>query len=141
MVSDKQDNLQSHTVDQVMTHLVVSAGEDNPISEIYEQLQEGGYSGIPIVNADNRVMGMVTQLDLLRESRKGTDFSTTLARDIMTKEVITVERSHSFVSLVRMFLKHGFNRIPVTEYGKLVGIVSRHDVLGHLVEHQPHLFH
>lgn len=141
MTFEKKENFQSHTVDQVMTHLVVSAGEDNPISEIYDQLQEGGYSGIPIVDGDNRVVGMVTQLDLLRESRKGTDFSRIPARDIMTRQVVAVERSHSFVSLVRIFLEHGYNRVPVTEYGRLVGIVSRHDALSYLVQHKPELFH
>lgn len=140
MESENFEYLKSHTVDQVMSRPVVCAQENTPLTEIVDQLKEGPFSGIPVVDYQHHIVGIVTPLDVLCEARKGHDFSEVYARDVMTRDVVTAEKSSRLTALVKAFQDYGVNCIPVTDGGKLVGIVSRHDILSHLISHQPHIF-
>lgn len=140
MVSENLDYIKTHTVEQVMTNPVICADQETLVHEVFEKLQESGYSGIPIVDNDHQVVGIVTQLDLLKLVKKGIDFCSVRTKDVMSKNVVTADKNALVIALVSSFLEHRCNRFPVTEEGKLVGIVSRHDVLAHLVRHQPHIF-
>jgi CBS domain-containing protein len=94
----------------------------------------GGFSGMPITERDGTVIGIVTEFDVIRAIRAGQPVETTLAEDIMSREVISVDVEAPIDDIVEIFEREKILRVPVTDRGKLIGVVSRPDVLRWLVE-------
>jgi len=119
----------------IMVETVVTAGKDTPVSDVIRKLIEGGFSGIPIVNRRKRVIGIVTELDILKSATEKTDFRNMKAMDIMSEMPITVEIDTTVFEAIRTIVEHNIHRLPVTKGGKLIGILSRRDILrGFLTE-------
>jgi CBS domain-containing protein len=100
------------TADQVAAHMIV-----------------GRISGFPITDSEQSLVGIVTELDLIRALRAGRDLETTLADEIMTCEVITVDAADSIERVMEILDSERIIRVPVISDGELVGIISRGDVL------------
>jgi CBS domain-containing protein len=94
----------------------------------------GGFSGMPVTERDGTVIGVITEFDIIRAIRGGRPVETTLAQDIMSKDVIAVDIETPIEDIVSIFERERILRVPVTERGKLIGVVSRPDVLRWLVE-------
>lgn len=137
-----------------MTVRVVTAYPGTPFKELARLMHEHAVSGLPVVDGDGRVVGIVTEADLLsageeREQppsrrhrflewfidplrlagieRRAPDLR---ARDVMTRDVVNVTPETSVTEAIRTLLDAGVKRLPVTAgAGTLVGIVSRHDLL------------
>jgi CBS-domain-containing membrane protein len=139
-------------VEDVMTREVVTATPDTPFKDLTRYMSEHGISGIPIVEGDRRLVGIVTESDLLwserdREPKRRSRFlewfidrkrlaeiervvADLRARDLMTVEVVTVEPHTSVREAVVRLLRAGVKRLPVVDTdGRVVGIVSRRDLL------------
>jgi CBS domain-containing protein len=81
------------------------------------------------------VIGIVTELDLIRAvSRAGKALETTLARDIMTRDVTCVDAETPIEDVMNVLEEKNIIRVPVTDQGKLVGVISRSDVLKAMIE-------
>jgi CBS domain-containing protein len=84
-------------------------------------------SGAPVVDKDHQVIGMVTEFDLLLAiDCVGDDYP--LSR-VMHKEIVSTTPGADLDDARRMILSHNYRRLPVIENGKLVGILSRRDIL------------
>lgn len=118
----------------VMTIPVVSARANASARDIVLQLTTGLYSGMPVTEGNGKIIGMVTELDLLDAVNNGKELSKTTASDIMTKEVITVPPETPISEIGKLMKEKNILRLPVVKNGKLVGIVSRSDILRHLIE-------
>jgi len=136
------------TVSQVMTTDVVAVREDAPCHEIVTLLAEHRVSTVPVLDAGRRVVGVVSEADLLpkvefsgqsgnqplirgsrRSSRQAKSLGST-ARDLMTSPAVVVSGRATVVAAARLLDSHGIKRTPVVDdAGRLVGIVSRRDVL------------
>jgi CBS domain-containing protein len=138
------------TAADVMTTDVVSIDPDRPIQEIAELLYSRGISGVPVVE-DGRVVGVVSEGDLIGhaaaigeqrgswwltlfrdETASARDYAKThgrVARDVMTRDVITIEESATLGDIARLLDKHHIKRVPVLRDGRLVGVVSRRNLL------------
>jgi len=139
------------TVRDVMTTSVISASHDAPLKDVANLLVEHGISGLPVVDADKRVVGVVSEADfLLKES--GADamphrrlerllgetkatrtyrakLEATTAAEAMTSPAITVSSGHSISEAARTMTTHAINRLVVVDDGRLVGIVTRADLV------------
>lgn len=137
-------------VHEVMTKIVVTATPEMSFKETAELLLDYGISGLPVVGAHNRLLGIVTEADLMSKEAfepcrrrplaalvghlTGTapwiDKAKGLtAGEVMTTTVVTAEPGEEIGAAARRMLERGVKRLPVTEDGRLVGIVSRHDLL------------
>ncbi|MFQ5482168.1 MAG: HPP family protein [Nitrospinaceae bacterium] len=134
------DFIREHQAHQIMTSPVVCATPNASAEEIKKRFLESGCSGMPIVNQDNRVTGLVSQYDILQLIYKNVDLETIPAHKFMTRNVITADKNALLAALVKTFLEKRINRIPITDQGTLVGIVTRQDILSHLALHRPHFF-
>lgn len=133
------------TVGEVMTCQVMAAREEADFKEIVAVMRHGRVSALPVLDSDNRVIGVVSEADLLAkeavaggqnavlhwphraEERKA---SAVLARDLMTRPAVTIGRDATVVEAARMMRARRVKRLVVTnEMGRLLGIVSRIDVL------------
>ena len=117
------------TAKEIMTRPVVSARKSASARDIALQLLSGLYSGMTVTDDDGRVAGIVTEFDLLDQIRQERDLSQLTAEDIMTRDVITVDVDTSVGDVVTTLLDRNIIRLPVTEKGKLVGVIARCDIL------------
>jgi CBS domain-containing protein len=136
------------TVKDVMTDHVVSVSETTPYKEIVEKLSEHSCSAVPVVDAHGKVVGVVSEADLLhkleftglephvhlleRRQRRvaRAKASGDVARDLMSSPAFTVSAGASVSAVAKMMDDAQIKRLPVVdEQGHLIGIVARRDLL------------
>ena len=110
------------TVKEVMTTKVITFREDTPVEEVAQTLASKHITGAPVVASDGHVVGIVSEVDVF--SKKGK-----LARDIMSTHVITVSEETGIDEAARLLVGERIRRVPVIRRGKMVGLLSRSDVL------------
>jgi len=140
-------------VRDIMTAEVVVAEPDTSVNLVARLMASRDISGVPVVE-DGRLVGIVTELDLivrntrleppaffaLLDARIPLETPThyrerirhmlgTLARDVMTEKVVSVGPDEELESLAAIMVKQRVNPLPVVEDGRLVGIVSRSDII------------
>ena len=138
------------TAADVMTSDVVSVEPDTPVRDIAELLYSRRISGVPVVEND-QVIGIVSEGDLVGhvaaigeprrswwlslfadESLSARDYAKThgrTARDVMTASVVSVEETATLAEMARLVERHRIKRVPVLRDGKLIGIVTRGNLL------------
>ncbi len=146
-------------VKEIMSTRVFTVKKDTTIEEIAHILTENNISGVPVVDNDNRVVGMVTQKDLLYKDieprfpavveilggiifLKGVKhyqeelkkLVAAKAEDIMTKKVITVSEDEEIERVAEIMVEKDINRVPVVKNGKLVGIIGRADIVRYIAK-------
>ncbi len=118
------------TVNDVMTHAVVSLDLDAPVHDIVQAMRRWGFGSLPVLSAEGRVAGVVSEADLLVKA-EGTDESHTVtAAQLMTVPPVTATKDTSIAGAARLMARGHFKRLPVVDDdGRLVGVVSRGDLL------------
>jgi CBS domain-containing protein len=129
-----------------MTREVVSVGPDTSAKYAGALMAGNGYAALPVVDGDNRLLGVVAEADVLRDRmpedprlhlRRDTEQRDAvlplLVRDVMTTAVISAEPATDLADLARLLVDRHVRSVPVVEDGVVVGIVSRRDVLRTLV--------
>ncbi len=145
---------------EIMKTNVITVREDDSLQEVARILVENGISGVPVINEDRIVVGIITEGDLIYQGKKfdippfieilGGVFYfeeprklekelkkivATRAVDVMSTKVITVEENTSIEDIASMMIDESINRVPVVAGdGKLLGIVSRQDLIRHIHE-------
>ncbi len=120
----------------VMNTPIVAASQKATAREIALYMLLGGFSGVPIAERDGSLVGIVTELDLLRALRAGKNLEQTCASEIMSRNVVTVDVSTSLDEIMEVLDSEHILRVPVMKDGMMVGIVSRPDLLRAVVEPQ-----
>src|SRR4030042_4019128 len=113
----------------IMNTPIVAASTMAAAREVAVYMLLGGFSGIPVADRDGSLVGIVTELDLIRALRAGKSLGTTPVTEIMTRNVVTVDVSASMEEIMEILDSERILRVPVTKDGKTVGIVSRPDLL------------
>ena len=139
------------TAADVMTTDVISVDLDKPVREIAELLYTRRISGVPVVDADGRAIGIVSEGDLIGhaaivgehhrswwlslfadESVTARDYVKAhgrTARDVMSTNVVSVEETATLAEIAGTLHRHRIKRVPVVRGGKPIGIVTRGDLL------------
>jgi predicted transcriptional regulator len=118
----------------IMTRPVVSARKNASARDIAMQLLSGLYSGMPVADEAGKIIGVVTEFDLLGQVCEGRELVKLTAGDVMTKNPITVDVNTSLNDLLKSMMENNIVRIPVTEEGRLVGVIARCDILRAFIE-------
>ncbi|PWC84819.1 hypothetical protein TSH100_16845 [Azospirillum sp. TSH100] len=143
----------------LMTPRVITIAPDATIAEAARKMLENHISGMPVVDAAGKVVGIISEGDLLRRVELGTarhrswwlglvsggtlpaeDFIKSHARkvaDVMTSHVTTVDETASPEEVVRVMETRRIKRVPVVRHGTLVGIISRANLLRALASVSP----
>jgi predicted transcriptional regulator len=116
-------------LEELMTKPVFSASKDTPIKDITFELFYGFFSGMPIADSDGKVIGIVTEIDILNQIRDGKDIENLKAGDIMTTNPITVDVNTPLTDVINIMIEKNVIRIPVTKNGHLAGVIARRDIL------------
>jgi CBS domain-containing protein len=109
-------------VKEVMTRNVITFHEDTTLEEIASTLSSKRITGAPVVTTEGHVIGIISETDVF--SKKGKT-----ARDIMSPRVISVTEDTGIDEAARLLIGERIRRVPVIRDGKMVGLLSRSDVL------------
>jgi CBS domain-containing protein len=142
----------------IMVKDVVTAGPEASVRELAATMLERRISGMPVVDGAGRLLGIVSEGDLIRrpeidtdrvklgwvrlllsDEARARDFVKShgrKAREVMTQPAISVAADAPLAEVVRLMERHRVKRLPVVEHGKLVGLVTRADLLRALVARQ-----
>jgi len=119
---------------EIMTREVVSVRKDRPVEEALELLLGNEIAGIPVVEEDMTLVGIVTEKDLLGLFYEPEEAKKKTVEDFMTQPAVYFDENESLDEICKCLLEVAFRRVPVTKEGKVVGIVSRPDVLKCIVQ-------
>jgi CBS domain-containing protein len=108
--------------EDVMTTRVVTITEDQTKQQAARLLSQHHISGLPVVNADHMVVGVVTEYDVIGKEGQSVG-------EIMTRGVISVTPDTELEEVSHLLVHERIKRLPVLDQGKLVGIVSRADLV------------
>jgi CBS domain-containing protein len=110
----------------VMHRTVVTIRPHMSVAAATALLVAHGVTSAPVVTAEGVLRGMVSGVDLLRVQSQ----PAVTAADVMTPKPVTVRPTDDLTAVEAVLLDHGIRAVPVVDRGRLVGIVSRHDVPG-----------
>lgn len=116
---------------EIMSKPVVRVSPSTPVREAIALLIEHGFAALPVVNTDEQVVGIFTEADALRAGAPAAG----RVGDYMTTPVEVVSMDTDTEQIARHMLGDRLRCVPVAEDGVLVGVVSRRDLLRHLVGH------
>ena len=112
----------------IMTRNVISVTKDTPIIQAIELIANNNITGIPVVENDMNLIGILSEKDVLSLIYTPEDESKTV-NDFMTQPPIFFDEDESLLDVCDCLINHYFRRIPVTSRGKLVGIITRSDIV------------
>ena len=122
------------TAGQIMQKPVLATTTRASARDIAAQLVRNEFSGMPVAERDGTVVGIVTEADVLRALGEGKALETLTAGDIMTEKPATVDVEAPITEIIKILQEHRILRVPVTEGGRLVGIISRSDIIRAVLE-------
>ena len=118
----------------IMNKIVTAAKRKTIGRDLAIKLLSGMYSGLPVVDDKGKVVGVVSEFDLLKAIRVGKALEQVKAEDIMSKNPICVSENTAVDEIIDLMMKHNIIRVPVVRNDNLVGVISRCDILSSIVE-------
>ena len=118
----------------VMNTNVISVKKDAPIFEAVKLLVENNISGLPVIEDDMTLAGLLSEkdvVDLFYEAERAEDKTVS---DYMTYPAVCFEDNNALLNVCDFLVKNIFRRVPVTSNGKLVGIISIQDILNSVLQ-------
>lgn len=145
-------------VKDIMTRDIITVTPETEISQASKILLEKGINGVPVLDAQNRLVGILCQSDLVAQQKlvplprylsildsfipisskkhfqKAIDkISATMVKQIMTTAPVTVTSETSLEKAASIMIDHHFHTLPVVDDGQLVGILGKEDILKTLI--------
>lgn len=125
----------------IMTKNVITVHMDTPIDKAVELLAEMDITGMPVVDEADRLIGIITEQDLMHlfhdESNllySNPDEHKKTVRDFMSGDVIFFEEDESVMDVCRCLKNYHFRRVPITSDKKVVGLISRQDIIKYVLQ-------
>ena len=118
----------------IMTKHVFSVKADSPIFEALKLIASYGISGLPVVEDDMTLIGIVSEKDVLSLFYDNDDDSEITVSDFMTQPPLYFDEDESLLDICDFLKKNVFRRVPITSKGKLVGIISIRDLIEYILQ-------
>ena len=132
--------IQSIMVKDYMSASLVTFAPDMDVMNAIDVLVKNRISGAPVIDDHGNLIGLLSEKDCMKVAIQAGYYEELGGRvaDYMTKNVITVESESSVLEVAKLFMEKGPRRYPVVEDNRLVGQISRRDVLRALTEMNSH---
>ncbi len=105
-----------------MTRDIITVSPSTKVKNLAMILIKNQISGAPVANKNGKILGIVSEADII--AKRGKD-----AKAIMSKKVISIRQDASVEEIAQLMVTHAIKRLPVMEGGKIIGIVSRADIV------------
>jgi acetoin utilization protein AcuB len=115
-------------VKDVMKKEIITAKINDNIQKISKILSQKKISKIPVINKNDELVGVVSEQDIIK-AMESENFAKMTARDIMTKNVFSVKMNDSLEYVSKAFIERPYRRLPVTRNKKVVGSITRDDII------------
>lgn len=119
-------------ISEYMDTEVPVVSHETPVIEAVDFLLDQKVTGAPVVDRTGNLVGIITETDLLKlltEGVRGEPPTDATVAEYMTRDVITIPPTVDIYYIAGMFLANKFRRLPVVEDGKIVGAITRYDLL------------
>jgi CBS domain-containing protein len=118
---------------EIMTKQVISVRKDTPVSEALELLWKNNITGVPVVEDDMTLVGVLTEKDVLTLFWAHEDQKNETVSSFMTQPALHFDENDALASVCECLRNYDLRRVPVTSKGKVVGIISRADMIGYIL--------
>ncbi len=118
-MADSIDTVYAH---EIMTRDVITVQPHTPLDEIARLLVQHRITGVPVVDEEGRVLGIVSEFDLIAKRGR-------VAADVMSTDVIAVSEDTPAETIADLIVQRRVRRVPVLRNGRLVGIITRADLV------------
>ena len=113
----------------IMTRKVLCITQDTPVVDAIRLLVKNHITGVPVVEADMTLLGILSEQDVLRLFHTYEDEKNRTVNDFMTQPAIHFEENESLLDVCYCLRDNSIRRVPITSNGKVVGVISRSDIL------------
>jgi CBS domain-containing protein len=118
---------------EVMSTRVISVRQDEDIYAAIRVMATNEITGLPVVDEDGTLVGVITEKDVLAllytmQDKPGT------VRDFMTANVVCFDQGTDLAEVAETLRTHSFRRVPILDHGRLIGIISRRDIIRYMRE-------
>jgi CBS domain-containing protein len=140
MLAKQRDRLETGPLaNDVMNWGLLTVTRQTPIYEAMEMLATMNVTGLPVVDDNMNLVGVITEKDMLRllkdpNSRSGN------TEEFMTEEVVSFNHDDSLFDICDCLINNNFRRVPILNRGKVVGIVSRADIIVYILKNKSVIF-
>jgi CBS domain-containing protein len=116
---------------KIMTRDVVSVKRTTDIFDAIRMMSDGNITGLPVVDEDEKLVGIVTAKDVMKlllntQSVEGK------VEDCMTTNVVSFNENDKLLDVINTLVENKFRKVPIESKGKLVGIISRRDIISYI---------
>ena len=120
-------------IKNVMITDLITVKKQTPVYEAIRILVDKNITGLPVVNDDMTLAGIISEKDVMKllydiEDKPGK------VEDFMTEIPFSFDQEDSLIDVAECFVKNHFRRVPITSEGKLVGIISRKDIIKYILK-------
>jgi len=122
-----------HEIEEIMSPNVVSVTPETAVSEVIELLVENDITGIPVIDTEGQLVGVVTEKDVMG-ILAGPGTAAGQVRDYMTKDVISFDINDDVITVCECLVNNHLRRVPILDGNRLVGIISRRDLIRYIIE-------
>lgn len=127
-----------YQVKDVMCTRLVSVPPEATVEQAIRVLMDNHVSGAPVIDREGQLRGIISEYQLL-EVVYDPELKAAPVRDFMTKDVITIEETALLATVANLFILHRIRRVPVVSGDRVVGVVSRRDLLRYILETGPEI--
>lgn len=113
----------------IMTSHVICIHKDTPIVEAVDLMVTNSITGIPVVKDDSILAGILSEQDVLRMFHNYEDEKDKTVSDFMTQPAIHFEEDEYVEDICSCMIQNSIRRVPITASGRVVGVISRSDIL------------
>ena len=121
-------------VKDIMTKNVVCIRKNIPVVDAIRFMSKKNITGIPVVEDDMTLIGIISEQDVLRLFHTYDDEKDRTVNDFMTQPAIHFEEDESLLDVCYCLRDNSIRRVPVTSNGKVVGVISRSDILKCIID-------
>lgn len=119
--------------EDIMTTNVLAVRKDTDIYEAIQIIVANNVTGLPVVDADDFLVGIVTEKDVLSRLYNIEDQADCVG-DYMTEDVVSFDIEDDMIAVCECLVNNHFRRVPILRERKLVGIISRRDLIKYILE-------
>ncbi len=123
-----------YKIANAMTSDVITIRSDKTLAEAVLMFVDNYITGLPVVDDNNRLCGIISEKDVIRLLYQ-VDNMNDLVANHMTKDVVSFDYDRdNLIDIVNCLREKNFRRVPITRNGKLVGIISRKDIIAYILK-------